>query len=78
MRYQMTDLGEEGFKDIIRRNPNHTNSLLGHALNCITNEAYEECRVFLEEAISKDPDSVLLNSILVYFYFIGALLSANQ
>jgi hypothetical protein len=68
MRSQMTDLGEEGFKDIIRRNPKHTNSLLGHALNCITNENYEECRVFLEEALSNNQESVLINSILVYLY----------
>lgn len=61
----MTDLGEEGLREIIRRKPEHTDALIGYALNCITRESYEEARVFLESALALKPNSVLINCIIV-------------
>jgi tetratricopeptide (TPR) repeat protein len=72
MRYGLTDLGEEGIKEIISRKPKHLNSLLAHALNCLSYEKYEEAHIFLKEALNLDPKSVYTNGFMgVYHELLG-------
>jgi tetratricopeptide (TPR) repeat protein len=72
MRFGMIDIGEEGIKEIISRKPRHLNSLLAHAMNCMSHEKYEEAHIFLKEALGLDPKSVYVHGITgVYHDLLG-------
>jgi uncharacterized protein HemY len=73
MRRGSGDIGKEGFRELITRNPRQVNALLAHGLTCLSSENYAEAKTFFEAACQIEPDSLLTNCILVFYMLIQAL-----
>ncbi len=64
MRNHFGSIGEEGFREIISRNPNHVLALLAHGLICLSAEKYEESRTFLEKALELTPKHAIAATVI--------------
>ena len=69
MRNDMSNKGEECFKEILSRDSNHIETLLVYGgLICTTRESFEEARTYIETAVQLEPDFVIANIFLALLY----------
>ena len=66
MRNGLSEIGEEGFREIISRNSNHIMGLLAHGTICLSSENYEESRTFFERCLEISPNNSLISTMMVF------------
>lgn len=67
MRCQMFEKATECFREILSRQPKHVPTLITYGSLCAVDERFEEARVYLVTAVETAPQSILANTILVFF-----------
>lgn len=67
-RNEMPGKGEECFREILSRNPNHFQTLLAYGAVCCANEKYEKTLVLLQTAMSLKPLHPTVLVLMVFGY----------
>eukprot|EP00842_Homolaphlyctis_polyrhiza_P001645 jgi/Hompol1/2481/HPOL_006011-RA len=71
--------GEECFKEILSRNPNHVPTLIAYGAICCTHERFEEAHVYLGSAVQLEPKYALANTFLgMLFETVGEDVEAEK